>query len=153
MIKSSIIAERNGKELHSYDGYDDAPVLVTTTHGANDGTFAAATRTTAGTTTVIAARGDNGIFLTDLILTTDKVNGASATVTITDGTYNVTLISATVTDAPCNIALPFAGKWETWQACRVDFVTVGVVKATLALGYFRIPSEKTLSYAAWNAKR
>ena len=153
MIKSSIIAERNGKEFHSYDGYDDASVLVTTTHGANDGTFTAATRTEAGTTTVIAARGNDGIFLTDLILTTDKVNAASATVTITDGTNNVTLISATVTDAPCNIALPFAGKWETWQACRIDFVTVGVVKATLALGYFRIPSEKTLPYAAWDAKR
>ena len=153
MIKSSIIAERNGKEFHSYDGYDDAPVLVTTTHGAHDGTFTAATRTVAGTTTVIAARGDEGIFLTDLILTTDKVNGATATVTITDGTYNVTLISADVTDAPCNIALSFAGKWATWQACRIDFVTVGTVTATLALGYFRTSREKTLPYAAWNAKR
>ena len=153
MIKTLLISGRDGKELHSYDGHDGYPVLVTTTHAANDGTFAAATRTTAGTTAVIAARGNKGIFLTDLILTTDKVNGASATVRITDGTNTVTLISADVTDAPCNIALSFAGKWATWQACRIDFVTVGVVNATLALGYFRIPSAKALPYAEWNAKR
>ena len=152
MIKSSIIAERNGKELHSYDGYDDAPVLVTTTHGANDGTFVTATRKSAGTTAIIAARGDNGIFLTDLILTTDKVNLATASVIITDGSNVETLIAATVTDAPCNIALSFAGKWATWKECSIDFVTTGAVSATLALGYFRKSGEKTLPYAAWNAK-
>jgi len=153
MIKTLLISGRDGKELHSYDGHDGYPVLVTTTHAANDGTFAAATRTTAGTTAVIAARGNNGIFLTDLILTTDKVQSATASVIITDGANVETLIAAEVSDAPCNIALSFAGKWATWQACRIDFVTTGAVSATLALGYFRTSGEKTLPYAAWNAKR
>ena len=153
MIKTLLISGRDGKELHSYDGHDGYPVLVTTTHGANDGTFVTATRKAAGTTAIIAARGNDGIFLTDLILTTDKVQSATASVIITDGANVETLIAAEVSDAPCNIALSFAGKWATWQACRIDFVTVGTVTATLALGYFRTSSEKTLPYAAWNAKR
>ena len=153
MIKTLLISGRDGKELHSYDGHDGYPVLVTTTHGANDGTFVTATRKAAGTTAIIAARGNDGIFLTDLILTTDKVQSATASVIITDGANVETLIAAEVSDAPCNIALSFAGKWATWQACRIDFVTTGAVSATLALGYFRTSGEKTLSYAAWNAKR
>ena len=150
MLKTRLMAGKSGKELHSYEGYDGDPVLVTTTHAQRHGTFTAATRTSAGTTTMIAAQGNDGIVLTDLILTTDKVNAATVTVTITDGANSVTLIAATVTDAPCNIAIPFGGRWETWQACYVNFVTEGTVDATLALGYFRIPWNKTLTYGEWS---
>jgi len=153
ILKSQIIASRSGKEIHTYDGYDGEPVLVTTTHGAQHGSFVAATRTEAGTTAVISARGEDGIVFTDLILTTDKVQGATVTVAITDGSNTVTVVAADVTDAPCNIALSFAGHWQTWQAAYVNLTTVGVVKATLALGYFRIPWNVTLPYSAWNALR
>lgn len=153
MIKSQLIASRSGKELHSYDGYDGEPVLVTTTHGSHKGNFVTATRSTAGTTTIITQQGEDAIFFTDLILTTDKVNATTATVTITDGVNSEVVIAADLTDAPCNIAIPFAGHWQTWRGCYVTFVTVGVVTATLALGYFRIPWNKALSYEKWNALR
>ena len=153
ILKSQIIASRNGKELHSYDGYDGEPVLVTTTHGAQHGSFVAVTRSTQGTTAAIAAQGDDAIVLTDLILTTDKVQSTTATVIITDGSNSETLIAADLTDAPCNIAISFAGHWQTWRACRVDIVTVGAVTATLALGYFRIPWNVADTYGTWNAKR
>jgi len=153
MIKTSLIAGRNSKELHSYDGYDGEPVLVTTTHGAQHGSFVAVTRSTQGTTAAIAAQGDDAIVLTDLILTTDKVQSTTATVIITDGSNSETLIAADLTDAPCNIALSFAGHWQTWRACRIDLVTVGAVTATLALGYFRIPWDVADTYGVWDAKR
>jgi hypothetical protein len=153
MIKSNIIASRNGKELHSYDGYDGEPVLVTTTHGAQHGSFTAATRSSEGTTTVIAAESNDAIVLTDLILTTDKVQSATATVIITDGVNSVTLIAAKLNDGPCNIALSFAGHWQSWRAARIDLVTVNAVTATLALGYFRIPWDTAMAYGQWNALR
>ena len=153
MLKTSLICGRTGGELHSYDGYDGDPVLVVTTHEKKNGHFAAATRSSAGTTTVIAARSNDGIVLTDLMLTTDKVNGATAIVSVTDGSNTVNLIAADLTDAPCNIAIPFVGRWETWQATRVDLITTGVVVATLSLGYFRIPWNTARPYSVWNAER
>jgi hypothetical protein len=153
MVKTRLVRGKDGKELHSYSGYDGDPVLVTTTHGANSGSFKSASRTGAGTSIVVAPDGLDGIVLTDLILTTDKVNGATATVQITDGVNTIVLISANVTDAPCNIALSFAGKWEGWQGARVEFVTVGNVKATLAIGYFKIMEDSALPFASWDAKR
>ena len=153
MLKTNIIASRNGKEIHTYDGYDGEPVLVTTTHGAEHGHFKAATRVAAGTTTVIDARSNDAINFTDLILTTDRVQAATATVTITDGVNSETLIAADVTDAPCNIALSFAGNWTTWRGCYVNLVTVGAVTATLALGYYRIPQDKAMAYGEWDGHR
>ena len=85
--------------------------------------------------------------------TTDKVNATTATVKITDGSNTVDVISADLTDAPCNIAISFAGHWQTWKACRVDLVTTGVVTATLALGYFRIPWDTAMGYGEWDALR
>ncbi|MCP4262809.1 MAG: hypothetical protein GY774_35670 [Planctomycetes bacterium] len=153
MIKTRFIVGRSGKELHTYDGYDGEPVLVTTTHGARHGSFVAATRTEAGTTTVISAESNDAIVLTDLVLTTDKVNGATATVIITDGANSVNLIAADLTDAPCNIAISFAGHWQSWRAAYVNLVTVGAVTATLALGYFRIPWTSAMAYGEWDAHR
>ena len=153
MIKSSLVNSESGKELQTCEGYTDNSVLVTTTHGAQYGSFVAATRSAAGTTAVIAAQGDDAIVLTDLILTTDKVNATTATVNITDGSNTVKLIAADLTDAPCNIAISFAGHWQTWKACRVDLVTVGVVTATLALGYFRIPWDTAMGFGEWDALR
>ncbi len=102
---------------------------------------------------IIAAQGNDAIVLTDLILTTDKVNGTTAVVNITGGGNTVKVISADLTDAPCNIALPFVGRWETWRGAHVDLFTTGVVVATLALGYYRIPWNHARSYSAWNAER
>ena len=153
MLKTRLICGRTGGELHSYGGYDGDPVLGVTTHEKKNGHFAAATRSAAGTTTIIAARSNDGIVLTDLMLTTDKVNGATAIVSITDGSNTVNLIAADLTDAPCNIAIPFVGRWETWRAARVDLITTGVVVATLSLGYFRIPWNTARSYSVWDAER
>lgn len=153
MIKTILIAGRDGKEIQSYDGYDSDPVIVTTTYGAHRGNFVAETRSSAGTTAVIDASGNDGIVLTDLILTTDKVQSATVTVNITDGVNTVAVVATDVSDAPCNIAIAFAGHWQTWQGARVDLVTVNAVTTTLALGYFRILEDTTLSYAAWNALR
>lgn len=153
MIKAVLTALKSKKALHTYEGLDGEPVLVVTTHAHQNGYFKAAQRSTAGTTVIAQPNGNDAICLTDMIITTDKVNGASLTVQITDGVNTIILASALVTDAPCNIAIPFQGNWTGWQAAHVDMVTVSTVAATVSLGYYKIPADKALPYAAWNALR
>ena len=115
------------------------------------GTFTSATRTTAGTT-VIAAPKDNGsLFLTDMVLGTDKVNGATVTVRYSDGTDSIIIFSADVTDAPAHLALGFAGRWQGWKNARVELVTTGTVTATVSLGYVKVP--RGLDYRLWDSRR
>ena len=153
MIKANLIASASGKELHTHEGYDGEPVLITATHGSYIGHFNTVTRSSQGTTTIVSAQSDDAIVLTDLILTTDKVAGASATVIITDGANSETLIAAKLNDAPCNVAISFAGHWQTWRACYIDLITINAVTATVALGYYRIPWDKAMAYGEWNALR
>ena len=124
-----------------------------TTHGAQEGHFKAVTRSSAGTSTIVEPTGNNGIVLTDLIITSDKVQSATLTVSFTDGTNTITIAGADVTDAPCNIAIPFAGLWEGWQGAQIDLVTVGNVTTTVAIGYYHITADYAKPYAEWNALR
>ncbi len=153
MLRTILTDIKTGISLHTNQGLTSEPILIVGTFGEQHGTYAAVTRTGAGTTTIIAAHGSDAIVLTDLILTSDKVQSATITINITDGVNTVVVIGAEVTDAPCNIAIPFAGRWMSWQGARVDMVTVNAVSATLALGYYRVPEDKALPFAAWNALR
>ena len=153
MIKAELITAEGGMALCTYEGICGKPVLSTTTYGKQNGRFKAAQRTSAGTTIIAQPSGNDAISLTDMIITTDKVNLATMTVQITDGANTVILAAATVTDSPCNIAIPFQGNWTGWQAAHIDLVTVGNVKATVSIGYYKIPADKALPFAAWDALR
>lgn len=150
MINMSLAARHNSKTLANYDKIDpDNPILGVIPYQAANGHWNAETRTSAGTTTLVAARGNEGIVLTDLILTSDKVNLATVSVVITDGVNSKTIVTAHVTDAPCNIALGLNGRLKSWKGTRIDMTTVGVVKSTVTLGYYRIPEDYTETYEEW----
>jgi len=153
MLKTRLVAGRNNKEYHSYDGYAGEPVLVTTTHGEHDGHFASVTLESAGTQTIVEAKDKEGIVLTDLLISGEKVNGGSISVQFTDGVKRVSIFIANVTDAPVSIAIPFRGKWAGWQACDIKVVTIGNIDGSVSVGYFRTPEEKTMAYAEWDARR
>jgi hypothetical protein len=91
--------------------------------------------------------------LTDLIVSGEKVNGGTITVQFTDAVNTVNIFIATVTDAPINMAIPFAGRWAGWQACDIKVVTVGNIDGSVSVGYFRTPESKTMAYAKWDAER
>ena len=153
MIKSRLVNAPDGKDFQTFPGFAGQPTLGIITQGAYEGSFKSATRTSAGTTIIAQPSGDDAIILTDLMLTTDKVNGATATVSWYDGTNTVTMISADVTDAPCNIAIAFNGHWQGWGSAYVQLVTTGAVNCTCALGYFHIKEDVALGYSEWDAKR
>ena len=121
-----------------------------------DGFFKAVTRAaSAGTSIVVEPlSSDDSIQLTDLLFTTDKVNGTTATLRFTDGTDTINVIAADLTDAPCNIGTTFGGKWQGWAGARLELVTVGVVTATAACGYIRVDRDHTYqAFDTWDAAR
>lgn len=163
MIKARLVESGTGADFLTVDRNDGGflpsierrtgPQLLTSTYRATHGTFSTAYREAAGTTVLVAQRGNEGIRLSDIILCTDKVNGATVSLQIHDGTNTETLFTAHVTDAPCNLALSLGGRWYTWQGCHLDFVTVGTVKATISVGWHRTGALYTPAYAAWLALR
>ena len=154
MLAVELKSAKNKKALHTYDGYDGYPVLVTTTHAKQYGTFKSVYRDAAGSQWLKQPNSKEGVSLTDLIITTDKVQGASVAVLFSDGVNSsVTIAYAVVTDAPCNFAISFAGNWSGWQSSGVSIVTVGAVKANIACGYFNIPEKNALTYSEWIAYR
>ena len=153
MIKSVLTNSKNKKALHTHDGYDGDPVLVTTQHKMYAGGFKSISQTVATTTVLVQPNGNDAIVLTDLIITTEKQAGGSVTVQFTDGTNTIIILSANVVDAPCNLAIPFAGNWEGWQSARISVVNVGDVIATVSCGYFKISESTALPYDEWLARR
>lgn len=153
MIKSILTNSKDKKSLQTLDGWEDLPVLVIANYQSMNGSFKSIARSTAGTSTLTEPTGEGSIVLTDLIITTDKVNGASVTVQFTDDTNTIVIVAAQVTDAPCNIATTFIGHWQGWRSARMDMVTVGNVKATVACGYFKVSKSKSLEFSDWDARR
>ena len=154
MLKIRIIDTATNKDLHTYPDPSGRPTLVTTDYGRLHGHFASVTAT-AGTTTIVAPKGGEGIAITDLIVNIAKGNGASATVQFEDADGNGPIILAVLdaeTSTGRNMSIPFQGKFTGWKAARIE-VVVAVSTANVTVGYYRIPEDNTLSYSEWNATR
>ena len=117
------------------------------------GVFKSVTRSVAGTTIITEPKENQAINLTDLIISTDRVQAATVTVQFTDGTNTIVIFSTNVSDAPANIAIPFAGKWRGWENARLELVTVNAVTAIVALGYYHVDSEFSLTFEEWDSIR
>ena len=117
------------------------------------GVFKSVTRSATGTTIITEPKENHAINLTDLIISTDKVQAATVTIQFTDDTNTIIIFSTDVSDAPANIAIPFAGKWRGWKNARLELVTVNAVTATAALGYYHVDPEFSLSFEEWDAIR
>jgi len=153
MIKVRLIDTATGKDLHTYADPSGHPTFVTTNYARLHGTFASVVGGTGVTTTVIAARGDEGITLTDLIVNISKANNASATVEVTDADGNGPVLLAVVeSDTGATMAIPFQGNFATWKAARVEVVAVAA-EANVTVGYYRTPEENTKTFAEWDAMR
>jgi hypothetical protein len=81
-----------------------------------------------------------------------KVAG-NLTIRFTDGTETVNLYIVPLTDAPASFSVSFAGKWMGWRDARIEMVTSIDGAAIVSVGYTKIPSAHTLSYAEWDAAR
>ena len=118
---------------------------------AAHGTFKTVKFTTAGTQTVITPNNDGSLFITDIALFGDKVNGGSLELLFTDGTDTATLALATTTDAPVNYGQGFQGRFQGWKDARIDLIITGNINGSVVVGYMKMP--KGLPYSEWDALR
>ena len=153
MIKSILINPVTGRALDIHPSALGHDTLMSMTASQAMGQFKSAYRSTAGTTIIAAPPTDGAIVLTDLIISCDKVNAATITIQLTDGVNTVIIFLGTATDAPINISTSFAGRWRGWVDGRLEMVTVGTLKCTVAVGYFKVGSSVALSYTDWDAGR
>lgn len=158
MTVNAILVSEDGTPIHFEEAWRPTSkvlgneVLLATITGAQaHGTFTSANRSTAGTTILTSPNTNGSLILTDLIIGTDKVNNATVTVQVTDGSQTEPIFATNVTDAPANVAISFAGRWQGWKDARVELVTTNTVDATVSLGYVKAPIG--LDYVEWDARR
>jgi hypothetical protein len=156
-IKARLFGGDN-KEVHAFyplavhkpmSGAPNMLGMATLAHA--HGVFKAATRTDAGTTILTTPILNQSIILTDMIISGEKQAGSVVTVRFTDGTNTVNIFVASQVDAPPQIAIPFAGRWQGWRNARLEMVTSGAGDATVAVGYMNVP--EGLTFEEWDALR
>lgn len=153
MLKAVLTRQSDNKSLATITGPLNSPVLISETYKSTVGVFKSTARTSAGTSIITSPNGDRSIVLTDMIVSTDKVNLATIVVRFTDDTNTVNIYSGIATDAPINFAIAFAGKWQGWQGARLEMETTGALKATVVVGYYNVGEDFSLPYDEWNAVR
>jgi hypothetical protein len=153
MIKTTPIGLANGKEMLSeYRSDDDKNIPIVDTYSAAKGTFAG-TLTTLGTQTIVEARGQGGLVLTDLIISIEKKNLSTVTIFFDDGTNTETIMLITLTDAPVNMAIPLNGRWLAWQGADLKITTSLAATGYIAVGFYRTGEFTTLPYDEWIERR
>lgn len=150
MIKSVLTNISNGKALEVIESAGRQLLVVTNENFVN-GTFRSVTHITANTTIITSPLGDGAIALTDLIVSTDKVNNARITVSFTDDVEVIPIFNGFTTDAPINFAIAFSGKWDGWRNARIEMETTLALKATVALGYYRL--DRGDQFSVWDSRR
>jgi len=125
--------------------------LAVTDHYASSTRFKSVTRVAAGTETIAEPTKDGAILLTDMIISTNRVALSRITVFFDDGVHTIPIFDGYAEDAPINIATNFHGGWTGWMDAALKITTVTAIKATVAVGYIKIP--EGLCYTEWDALR
>jgi hypothetical protein len=151
MIKAEIIGGGSGKAASIVET-PWGSVLETISPDKVYSCFKSSLRIAAGTTTVVQPKSGEAIALTDLLISAEKAAG-NLDIRFTDGTNVVRIFAIALTDAPASFGVPLNGRWMGWRDARIDMITDAAFNAVVAVGYTKIPSQYTLSYAEWNALR
>lgn len=152
MLKTRLVCSHCGQALQNYHDHTGKPVLGVLRPEQYFGIFTSVTLTTAGTQTVVEAKGDNGIVLTDLIISGEKKSGV-LTVEFTDGVNTVKIVDITLTSSSANLAIPFQGRFAGWKNCDLQVTTSIDTPGSVTVGYYRTSEEFTKTYSEWNAAR
>jgi hypothetical protein len=147
--KSSLHHERVWAETPRIEG--DEVFLIGMDSNQAHGTFTNASRSTAGTTTITTPIASGSLLITDLVLNTEKQTGGQVDVIFTDDTQTITVFRAYCADAPANLVLDAAGRFQGWKEARLDLVVTGATDCSVTLGYVKLPTG--LPYEEWDSLR
>ena len=150
-LKTFLFDSVSGARLEILTDIFGHPNLAVTDHYAMDTRFKTTTRTTAGTTEIVAPTKDGSIVLTDMIISTDRVASSELLLFFGDDTRQITIYDGYANDAPINLAVGLHGAWTGWKDASLKMTTVTTIKATVAVGYIKIHTG--LEYREWNALR
>lgn len=150
-LNAVLIDVKTGESIEVIDDIFGHPNLAVTDHYPSHTRFRSSTRTGAGTTTIAEPIVDGSIMLTDMIISTDRVANSRLTIFFDDGTRQINIYDGYSNDAPINFAIGFHGGWTGWANAKLKMTTVAAIKATVAVGYIKIP--KGLNYTEWDALR
>jgi len=131
-------------------------MLGTTTYQKERSVFKAVSWSTAqvAETALVDSRGNGSIEITDLVITTDKVNLGTVVLHWDDGTNEETVITTSLSDLPIRLNMHFAGKVQGWQGASLYYTVAGANSTgAITVVYIRHNKANSLPYAEWNARR
>ena len=104
---------------------------------------------------VVAAKPNQSILITDIIMTSSKKVAASTiTLQFDDGTNTETLFVMEGASAPIEFSHAFAGGIKGWKDADLQVVTdQAAMYAVTLIGYVHISEVLTQTYDAWDAGR
>jgi len=107
------------------------------------------------TKTAIATPVDGGsIEVTDLIITVDKTQGGTVTLTLEDGTNTETLLNCILSDAPLRLNHAVAGRMKGWRDAILYYTVAGANSTgSIIVGYIKNTKPESQPYDVWNSER
>ena len=151
MLKAYLFDAATGKKIDTITDIFGCPSLSVADHRSDMTRFKSTTRTSAGTSDISTPAEGGAIQLTDMIISTDKVGISRLTVLFDDGTNTEPIYDGYANDAPINLSIGLSGAWTGWKDAILKMTTVAALKATVAVGYIKVPTG--LEYKEWNALR
>jgi len=141
----------SGKALEIIDDMFGHPNVAVSNHYPTRTRFKSVTRTSAGTSTISEPVTDGALLLADMIISCDRVAASKVTVLFDDGSNAISIFEGYANDAPINFAANFHGGWTGWKNAALKVTTVTAIKATVSVGYIKIPVG--LEYDEWDELR
>ena len=151
-LKAILVDIATGKALEILEDIFGHPTLAVTDHYVDKTRFKSVTRDAAGTSTIAEPKTGGAILLTDIIISTNTAAVSEVVVFFDDGVRTVPIFHGYADkDIPINLASNFHGGWTGWEDAALKLTTVALIKATVAVGYIKIP--EGLCYTEWDALR
>ena len=149
-----LLAHKDQAPLNVQTGIDGNKCLITESMRMLSTHWQSASITTATTTTIVSARANGSILMTDLIIILSK-KVASATIIprFTDGTNTVDLFPFDAATASFQFSHAFQGGLWGWKDADFQIVTDQATTVGVLLGYFQIAPKQTLTYGQWDISR
>lgn len=105
-------------------------------------------------TALVTPKNGNSVDITDLIISTDRQNGATVILTFEDGTNVETLVNGILTDAPLQLNIAVAGRFQGWRNAILYYTVAGANSTgAITVGYVYQDTDDTEDYSVWNSRR
>ncbi len=147
-------SDKSGVPLDIANGLRSVPTLIVESARTLGAQWKSSSITTATTTTIVEAKIDRCILLTDLIITLfKKVNAATIIGQFYDGTDTEILFTFDAATAPFQFSHPFVGGITGWQNADFQIVTNQATDVSALVGYLHIVPSGSVSHSIWDARR